>query len=250
MDFSPKRYQCRIRQGCRLAPLLFIIALDILFRAMDINPNIEGIVRTTQNSQTVTRRRFSRRHGCVWCSLLHIHAELSAFGDASGLRIDPKKSICVPLGAREREALIRQELFTLLADNDMYRYLGVLVGECPDQDINWELCIKALFVMLALATIKTHTVMQRAEIARTFAVPKILYLTRFILALFGYRTQAPRFCQSVCVGNSLWTKTTSLDVGAIGRATTETGGHQHAQHQDGTTHALCFGCGTVGLQRH
>ncbi|KAF1336039.1 Rxlr effector protein, partial [Globisporangium splendens] len=89
-----------IRQGCPLAPLLFIVAAEILALAVQQDPHLDGI-RTTRSgaephliSTFVDDSAVFLKQGKQLPRLMHL---LSGFGQQSGLHVQPTKSsyICL-----------------------------------------------------------------------------------------------------------------------------------------------------------
>lgn len=93
--FAPQR---RVRQGCCVAPYLFLIAAEVLAIQIRQNPAVEGIlvgdseVKVTQFADDMTA--FVRDES----SALALFESINLFGSASGLRINRNKSQLLCLG--------------------------------------------------------------------------------------------------------------------------------------------------------
>lgn len=160
-----------IRQGCPLAPLLFIIALDPLYRKLDGAPELRGIKITTAHhcftlfvaGYADDTAVYLRRPEDVQ-PLLKIAI---VFGKASGLRINANKTIVVALhpdGAREGMKL--PDGFEFLGPKDAKRYLGLQAGSDVPVELVWALADAQLRIRLRLAMQKSMTVAQRSLIAK------------------------------------------------------------------------------------
>ena len=101
-----------------------------------------------------------------------------SFAGVSGLTTNMSKSMVLRLHSRGLDLPLDTRGLTLLTTETSCRYLGVMVGQLDTTDENWTKCIRSLWGRLVLAREKTHTVEQRACLARSIAVPKITFLAR------------------------------------------------------------------------
>lgn len=169
--------------GCPLAPLLFILAMDTLYRRVEARKDIAGLIVPTSAGGADTRIA-----GYADDTALHVRdcamipaalEEVGRFGTASGLRANVSKSVVLPLGEAVRRALNHvPDAPHVLAEGTACRYLGVQVGGSNTIEANWGAMISGFRCRLRFAIGKTHTTMQRAEIARAIIVPKVLYVAR------------------------------------------------------------------------
>lgn len=182
--YQSRRIQvtCGIRQGCPLAPLLFIVMLDVLYRRVETDTALRGVPIITEGGRTDVRvsgyaddtALYLESRSQVPAALTLLHD----FGAVSGLRVNVDKSVVLPLG---HAAIARPEPcggMKVLGRDETCRYLGIRVGATDVRAANWDGVVAALQTRLRHAFDKTHSVTQRAEIARAVIVPKILFLAR------------------------------------------------------------------------
>lgn len=176
------RVTCGIRQGCPMAPLLFIIALDVLYRIIEAMSDFPGVDLECGGLRADLRVSGFADDTAIYLNdsnaIPKVVEVLQRFGDVSGLRVNLSKSICVPLGTTDGIWSEPTHGIPTLRHGDSCRYLGIQVGTSDSSDDNWKTCEQALAARLSLAVAKTHSVIQRAEIARVVIVPKILYIAR------------------------------------------------------------------------
>ena len=173
---------CGIRQGCPLAPLLFILALDSVYRVLHAREDIRGVPISTGGRATEFKVSGYADDTAVYLrdrsSVTPVVAILEEFAHVSGLRTNRSKSMVIELNPRGSEQPFSTCGLTLQAPSDSCRYLGVLVGQQDAVADNWNKCIRSIWSRLVLAREKTHTVEQRALLASAIAVPKINFLAR------------------------------------------------------------------------
>ncbi|KAF1336803.1 reverse transcriptase, partial [Globisporangium splendens] len=173
---------CGIRQGCPLAPLLFILALEMLYRKIEKEPLIRGV--QLSNGETTATIKVS---GFADDTTIYVQdpSEVPAvlkilddFGAASGLKINVAKSLALPL--HQQAAVTRADVHGLavMGRQDHCRYLGIQIGQTAGSQANWDNAIKGLQARLHLARIKTNSVAQRALLAKAVIIPKVLYVAR------------------------------------------------------------------------
>ncbi|KAJ0409672.1 hypothetical protein P43SY_008544 [Pythium insidiosum] len=117
-----------IRQGCPLAPLLFVLAINTLLEALSSDPRLPGVAVL---DEVVTGVGYADDTGVF---LTHPSEEealleiLHEFGKASGLRVNINKSVVVALAAAGPSAGHRDMVIPVQPRDGLTRYLGVLVG--------------------------------------------------------------------------------------------------------------------------
>ncbi|KAF1329640.1 reverse transcriptase, partial [Globisporangium splendens] len=153
-----------IRQGYPLAPLLFILALEVLYRKIEESDEIHGVELQAA--------------GCATEDINAVFAILDKYGAASGLRVNRHKSAVLPLNKEYSSTEESVSDIHVLQREEHCRYLGIQVGQTPSNASNWSKCIQPLRVRLRLARLKTHSVAQRAAIASAVIIPKVLYVAR------------------------------------------------------------------------
>ncbi|KAF1314924.1 reverse transcriptase, partial [Globisporangium splendens] len=94
---------CGIRQGCPLAPHLFILALELLYKKVEADPELNG-VQVTDHSETGTVKVCGYADDTTIYvqtanDIPRVLAILDEFGAASGLKVNVHKSVALPLAA-------------------------------------------------------------------------------------------------------------------------------------------------------
>ncbi|KAF1318321.1 reverse transcriptase, partial [Globisporangium splendens] len=180
---KPLNVTCGIRQGCPLAPQLFLLTIDQLYRDIDGDLMLRGQTLHARGKDIEVKIS-----GYADDTALYVQdadgaaraiARLREFGEVSGLRVNLAKSIAVALDEGDDGVPPEIQGIPVLARGESCRYLGVQIGSQQARDTAWKLCFAALRTRLLLATAKTHTAIQRAEIARAIVVPKVLFLARY-----------------------------------------------------------------------
>ncbi|KAF1333737.1 reverse transcriptase, partial [Globisporangium splendens] len=171
-----------IRQGCPLAPLLFILALEVLYRKIEESGEIHGVELQAAGCATEVRLGGYADDTTIYLSdpndINAVFAILDKYGAASGLRVNRHKSAVLPLNKEYSSTEVSVSDIHVLQREEHCRYLGIQVGQTSSNASNWSKCIQALRVRLRLARLKTHSVAQRAAIASAAIIPKVLYVAR------------------------------------------------------------------------
>ena len=176
---TPVASTCGIRQGCPLAPLLFILVLDPLYQwllhdaelldpltaAVPDFPTVSGYADDT----TVFLANETK--------IPRLLAVLDDFARASGLVVNAAKTNVIRLNESSGTVTNAHGLRALAVD-DYCRYLGIQVGTRPIREAVWELSVQQLTTRLRMAKVKTHTAAQRAQLAAGIIVPKLLFVAR------------------------------------------------------------------------
>ncbi|KAE9296571.1 hypothetical protein PR003_g23727 [Phytophthora rubi] len=132
-----------IRQGCPLAPLLFILAVDTLGQAINRHPQLQGIPVPGSKAK---RHKFSAfvDDSTVFLrsasELDTVTTILKQFGDLSGLRVQPSKSVII--GLNTVGAPTRWHGFPVQEPGATSRQLGYWVGNTAAIAENWKIRIE------------------------------------------------------------------------------------------------------------
>ena len=117
-----------IRQGCPLAPLRFLLAIEVLGHTVRNHPALTGL----RIEHATGEHRFS---GFVDDSALFLRnasqlpnglSQLQRFGQVSGLQIQPTKSALILLNQAHQPALLHN--IPVLLQHQTTRYLGLQIG--------------------------------------------------------------------------------------------------------------------------
>jgi len=172
-----------IRQGCPLAPLLFIIAVDLLYDVVEAEKSIVGIGLTSAaGCRPLTVAGYADDTAIYIANANMQLAALRAvrsFSDVSGLRLNVKISVAINLGnvdhATVPVATGGQEAVTTVSST---RYLGHIAGNADTSKEAWSRAMDSLRIRLVLAEAKTNTAQQRGQTAAAIILPKLLYVAR------------------------------------------------------------------------
>ncbi|KAF1320195.1 Dmx protein 1, partial [Globisporangium splendens] len=153
-----------IRQGCPLAPLLFILALEVLYRKIEESDEIHGVELQAAGCATEVRLGGYADDTTIYLSdpkdINAVFAILDKYGAASGLRVNRHKSAVLPLNKEFSSTEESVSDIHVLQREEHCRYLGIQVGQTPSNASNWSKCIQAL------------------PIASAVIIPKVLYVAR------------------------------------------------------------------------
>ncbi|KAE9287458.1 hypothetical protein PR003_g26046 [Phytophthora rubi] len=172
-----------IRQGCPLAPLLFILAVDLLYDEVEATRSLVGVMVGRKD-----RGIHLKVAGYADATAIYIQHRrmqdtairaVARFSAVSGLRLNVGKSAAIALGGSDKDdagkaAGVEQQI----AETSCVRYLGHIAGEGDTTEEAWRRAMGSLKVRLVLAEVKTNTVIQRAAIAAAIIIPKLLYVAR------------------------------------------------------------------------
>lgn len=173
-----------IRQGCPLAPLLFILALDTLFAAIIQSKTTPGI--TIETRKQIMKIMITGYADDVTLYLNGPQEEkyflriLRKFGLASELKLNTKKSVAVclhPKGPNKKHA---DMVIKCQPRTEPTRHLGIQLASTISEAAVWTMTIKAIQQRLILVGQKTSDPFQRARLARANGVPKVLYVARHV----------------------------------------------------------------------
>ncbi|KAI9917214.1 hypothetical protein PsorP6_012645 [Peronosclerospora sorghi] len=142
---------CDIRQGCQLAPLLFILALELRYEEIENTTELDGVILSSLSKQ--------------------INVKICGFGTASGLRVNARNSMLIPLrsGAIIDPASLCD--MKLLRDSEHCRYLGIQVIVDDSTKANLEACSSSINARLHL---------KRDALDVAVIVPKIVFVARHV----------------------------------------------------------------------
>ncbi|KAE8997012.1 hypothetical protein PR001_g19701 [Phytophthora rubi] len=207
-----------IRQGCPLAPLLFIIAVDLLYDEIEMTHDIVGIKMDDRGEVSEIRAAGYADDTAIY--IQHIRMQGAAiqavarFSAVSGLNLNVKKSVAINLGCSsttaEKEDASSVQTETEVMARDSTRYLGHVAGAGNTTEEAWSKALGALRVRLALAETKTNTPAQRAAIAAAIVIPKLLFVARHAWPTDTIVKKADK-----CIKNFVWRSYFAEPEGAV-----------------------------------
>ncbi|KAF1328392.1 Rxlr effector protein, partial [Globisporangium splendens] len=170
-----------IRQGRPLAPLLFIVAAEILALAVQQDPHLEGIRVTRSGAEPhlistfVDDSAVFLKQGKQLPRLMQL---LSEFGQQSGLHVQPTKSSYICLNT----AVVQEQRcgIPVLKHGETVRYLGIQIGTGNITQTNWEDRLQKLRTRLIIAAKVFNSVVGRVLILNSVLLPSILFTAGYI----------------------------------------------------------------------
>eukprot|EP00644_Phytophthora_capsici_P009455 jgi/Phyca11/107396/e_gw1.13.402.1 len=173
---DPQDVVSGIRQGCPLAPLLFILAAEVLALAIQQDEQTEGIQVPGTSGQV---HKFSAfvDDSTVFLSearqLPRVLEIVQRFGELSGLQVQPTKSKVIFLNtAIEMESI---HGIPVLPVGETVRYLGYHVGTGPLTEVNWAARIRTVQKRLATAAHISNSMENRVLLLNVIMLPSILF---------------------------------------------------------------------------
>ncbi|KAE9036079.1 hypothetical protein PR001_g9006 [Phytophthora rubi] len=173
---APQEVISGIRQGCPLAPLLFLLAAEILALAIQQEPAVTGIKvpggdgATHKFSAFVDDSTVFMQEARQLSRVMNI---VKKFGRLSGLQVQPTKSKIIFLNTAV--VLHEYEGIPVLRSGDTVRYLGYAVGTGMLADVNWAVRIRNIQRRLATATQLATSVENRVTILNVIMLPAVLF---------------------------------------------------------------------------
>ncbi|OWZ18704.1 reverse transcriptase [Phytophthora megakarya] len=193
-----------IRQGCPLAPDLFILALEPFYQKLQKQSDIRGIQLATDNEcEELKVGGFADDTAAYLLDTTYIPALLDTtkrYGHASGLVINESKTIIIALAAKDIMSFPQlPNDFRYKDAGETSRYLGIQVGNSNTIEQNWELAEERIRKRLRLARQRTLTANQRSMVVLAVIIPAFLYVGRHswpTTSIVGHLTK--------CIHNFVW----------------------------------------------
>ena len=167
-----------IRQGCPLAPLLFIIAMEAVLEKIRKSTGITGIKLQIEGYNLVLKTSGFVDDLCIFLAkakqlptALHI---LKTFGQLSGLKLNISKSNCLWLDTET--SIASYHGFSFLTDNETVRYLGIQVGPGSSNTQNWDHFIQRSQSKLFLASRRYNSLKGRVTIINSIFMAGVRFI--------------------------------------------------------------------------
>lgn len=168
-----------IRQGCSLAPTLFVLAVNTLYEAIAAEKSIVGIQLPGGDEVKVTGYADDTTALLANAEAIHrLRLLLDQFARASGLAINADKCVVVAFHDSASAPRITAAGFEVAGSTTLTRLLG---GQVVTRDINavvWALAMQQIRTRLHLATQRTTNEIQRVKLLRAFLLLKVLFVAR------------------------------------------------------------------------
>uniref|UniRef100_A0AAV1V694 Reverse transcriptase domain-containing protein n=1 Tax=Peronospora matthiolae TaxID=2874970 RepID=A0AAV1V694_9STRA len=204
-----------IRQGCPLAPLLFLLVVEVLGLALKQDPSLKGLPVPGTVDRTHLFSAFvddSTLFLDTEKQILHALGIIQAFGNLSGLHVQPAKSKLLFLNRAISRASFAG--IDIVPSGATTRYLGYEIGTGPLDNKNWAHRIRTIQRRLLTATRVATSVENRVLILNSIVLPSLL----FTASVF----YVPRWAEKEVHNsykNFLWEHATVTDKKAATRST-------------------------------
>jgi hypothetical protein len=170
-----------IRQGCPLAPLLFLIAAETLKHALDQDPQLRGIrLRGHHADHTHSFSAFvddsvvfPQQHTMITA----LERLLATFAAVSGLQAQPHKSHAIVLDPSYSASCLGS--FPVVPRGHTVTYLGLEMGLADLDTANWEKRTDKLKTRLGVLSQYTTGIDDRVRVINLACVPSLHFTAQF-----------------------------------------------------------------------
>ena len=170
-----------IRQGCPLAPFLFLMAMEPLVSKIDKSSQLDGIVLHSNQETKPSKISLFVDDSAIFLNhfsqLSYLKNILHDFAQLSGLSLQEHK--CYLLSHPINHTMFKDYNYQVVEPQGVTRYLGIYIGMEQVNKKNWDLSILNLQTRLRLATSKHTNFLQRIQIIKAIVFPKILYTASY-----------------------------------------------------------------------
>ena len=168
-----------IRQGCPLAPLLFIIATEFLYQMLQESETSTNIEMEIENQPLQLSTIGFVDDTSVFfrdtMALKLILQKLELFGKFSGLKVQPTKSKIITYHSYNTKTLMK---IPLLQKDEKVRFLGLVIGKNIKLEEAWEWYIAKMIRRIFLLTNKNSSTLQRLHLCQAIIQAKIRFFSQ------------------------------------------------------------------------
>jgi hypothetical protein len=197
-----------IRQGCPLAPLLFLIAAETLKHALDQNPRIRGVRLRGHHQDHVHTFSAFVDDSVVYLEqrdmVTALDQTLQAFSAVSGLQAQPHKSHAIVLDTDYKLPLLGP--FPVVPRGTTVTYLGVEIGITDLEAANWDQRVDKLAKRLNALSQYTTGIADRVQVINLACVPSLLFTAQFFTPPLSAQTRLDGMWRQY-----IWNGTTSRE---------------------------------------
>ena len=169
-----------IRQGCPLAPLLFILVAEVLHKMLQENEQVSSIQTMVENQELNLKSIGFVDDTTIFFNneneLKIILEELSLFAGISGLKIQPTKSKLISYSSKSPKSI---KGIPFLEQDEIIRFLGIVIGKNISQEIAWEWFLSKRLKRLFIIIQRTTSTTQRIQIPKVLIQARIRFFSNY-----------------------------------------------------------------------
>ena len=170
-----------VRQGCSASPYLFIIAVELMSIKLRFSSNIDDLTILPYNTKVPRLYQYADDTTLFLKSENDLESALTIidnFGNISGLKLNRKKSVILPIGGFKRDYLSASAV-RWLNDDEFIKITGVYFGsklEASKIYLNWKNKINDMIRTINRWNQRNISLYGKIIICKTFLLSKINYI--------------------------------------------------------------------------
>ena len=171
-----------VRQGCSSSPYLFIVAAELLsIKIRSVSSTISEFNLSTNNTKIPRILQYADDTTLFVKSEADLESALNiidSFGNVSGLKLNRKKSIVLPIGGFVRDFHSNSDV-KWLKDEEFIKIVGVYFGaklEASKIELNWKSKIEHMLRTINRWNRRKISLYGKIIISKTFLLSKINYI--------------------------------------------------------------------------